>query len=328
MLLAGDIGGTKTAVAVYALDGDAHHPIAQAVFPSADFCNLESLAHTFLRQTGLTVDRAVFGVAGPVVAGRVEGTNLPWVIDERDLSRALNLQAARLLNDLQSIAYAVTILGGGDLETLNVGKPPAGGTLAVVAPGTGLGEAYLTWDGERYEPHASEGGHGDFGPSSSLEIDLLRYLYKRFGHVSVERVCSGVGIPNIFDFLRDTGYAPEPEWLREQLESATDPTPVIVSAAMDDSRPCELCAAVLDTFVSILGAEAGNLALKVLASGGVYIAGGIPPRILPALRHRRFLAAFRNKGRLSYLLEDMPVHVVLNSQAGLLGAAHYGLTRF
>ncbi len=197
-----------------------------------------------------------------------------------------------------------------------------------MAPGTGLGEAYLTWDGARYEPHASEGGHGDFGPNSGLEIDLLRYLHKRFGHVSVERVCSGVGIPNIYDFMRDSGYAEEPEWLREQLDAATDPTPVIVSAALDSSRPCELCTAVLDTFVSILGAEAGNMALKVLSSGGVYIAGGIPPRILPALRQRRFLAAFRSKGRLSYLLEEMPVHVVFNAKAGLWGAAHYGLTRF
>jgi glucokinase len=328
MLLAGDIGGTKTDLAVYALDGDAHHPIAQAAFPSADFGNLESLAHTFLRQSNLSVDRAVFGVAGPVVAGRVEGTNLPWVIDERTLARELDLKAVRLLNDLQSIAYAVTILGSGDLATLSAGKPMVGGALAVVAPGTGLGEAYLTWDGARYEPHASEGGHGDFGPNSGLEIDLLRYLHKRFGHVSVERVCSGVGIPNIYDFMRDSGYAEEPEWLREQLDAATDPTPVIVSAALDSSRPCELCTAVLDTFVSILGAEAGNMALKVLSSGGVYIAGGIPPRILPALRQRRFLAAFRSKGRLSYLLEEMPVHVVLNAKAGLLGAAHYGLTRF
>jgi glucokinase len=211
---------------------------------------------------------------------------------------------------------------------LNPGKPVHGGTIAVIAPGTGLGESYLTWDGSRYFPYASEGGHSDFAPTNQLALKLHQYLLDRFGHVSCERVCSGNGIPNIYAFLRDEKYSEEPDWLAEQLERAKDPTPIIAKAALDKKRSCKLCSLTMNTFVSILGAESGNLALKVLSSGGVYLGGGIPPRILPYLDSGIFMQAFLHKGRLASVLSQMPVHVILNRKVALLGAAYYGLDRW
>ncbi|UCC64059.1 MAG: glucokinase [Anaerolineae bacterium] len=332
MLLAGDIGGTKTNVAVYSPDAGPRAPLAEATFPSARYANLEALVCDFLGGIDLAVDWASFGVAGPVVGGRATITNLPWVIDETQLEGELGLSAVRLLNDLEAIAYAVPWLEPDDVYTLNEGQPAPGGSMAIVAPGTGLGEAYLTWDGTRYRAYASEGGHSDFAPTTPLEVELLRYLLSRFDHVSYERVCSGLGVPNIYAYLKESDYADEPAWLAEQLAAADDPTPVIANAALlrhrpplDGERPCELCVATLNAFVSILGAEAGNLALKVLATGGVYLGGGIPPRILPALEQERFMEAFRRKGRMSDLLARMPVHVILNPKVALLGAAYHGL---
>jgi len=195
-----------------------------------------------------------------------------------------------------------------------------------VAPGTGLGEGFLTWDQDdnRYRPHASEGGHTDFGPLTPREMQLLRYLWPRFEHVSYEHICSGIGIPNIYAFFRGGDYAEEPAWLAEKLSEAEDPTPVIVNGALDEERPCELCRLTLDAFVSILGAEAGNLALKVMATGGVYLGGGIPPRILPALGQGSFIEAFHSKGRHTDLMKRIPVHVILNPDVALLGVARYG----
>jgi glucokinase len=325
MLLAGDIGGTKTNLAVFSPEAGPRAPLAEATFPSTDYPSLEALAREFLSQIDLQVKRASFGVAGPVAAGRAEITNLSWVMDETQLQEALNLSSVRLLNDLASIAHAVPFLEPDDLHTLNEGQPVPGGAIAIVAPGTGLGEAYLAWDGSRYRPYASEGGHTDFAPNNPLEVELLRYLQDRFEHVSCERVCSGRGLPNIYAYLKDSGYADEPAWLAEQLAAADDPTPVIVNTALSRERPCELCVATLNTFVSILGAEAGNLVLKVMATVGVYLGGGIPPRILPALEGKRFLEAFQRKGRMSDLLARVPVHVILNPKVALLGAACYGL---
>ena len=195
--------------------------------------------------------------------------------------------------------------------------------MAVIAPGTGLGEAFLTWNGHRYQAYASEGGHADFAPNGLLEIELLEYLHRRLGHVSSERVCSGKGLPNIYAFLRDSGYAKEPEWLRSRLALTQDPTPIIIDAALDENTPCEICAQTLHVFTSILAAEAGNLALKVLATGGVYFGGGIPRRIIRLLKEDRFLQAFRQKGRMSDLLAKLPVHVITNPRAALIGAASY-----
>ncbi|NIO71836.1 MAG: glucokinase [Anaerolineae bacterium] len=325
MLLAGDIGGTKTNLAIFSPEDGPRAPLAEATFPSADYPSLEALVREFLAQVDLKVEQASFGVAGPVATGRAEITNLPWVMEETQLREALNLSSVRLLNDLAAIAHAVPFLEPADLHTLNVGQPTPGGAMAVIAPGTGLGEAFLTWDGTRYRPHASEGGHADFAPTNPFEVELLRYLQERFEHVSYERVCSGRGLPNIYAYLKDSGYADEPAWLTEQLAAADDPTPTIVNAALDSERPCELCVATLNAFVSILGAEAGNLALKVLASGGVYLGGGIPPRILPTLEQKPFREAFRHKGRMSDLLARVPVHVILNPKVALLGAACHGL---
>ncbi len=325
MLLAGDIGGTKTNLAIFSPQAGIRAPLAEARFPSADYPSLEAVVREFLSQVDVKVERASFGVAGPVVAGRASITNLPWVMDEEQLRAALHLSSVWLLNDLNAIAHAVPVLEPSDLHTLNEGQPTPDGTIAIVAPGTGLGEAFLTWDGSRYRPHASEGGHADFAPNTPLEVELLRYLQARFEHVSYERVCSGRGLPNIYAFLKDSGYANEPAWLAEELAAADDPTPVIANAALYSERPCELCVATLNTFVSILGAEAGNLALKVLASGGVYLGGGIPPRILPALEQEQFMEAFRRKGRLSDVLANVPVHVILNPKVALLGAACHGL---
>lgn len=325
MLLAGDIGGTKTNLAIIDPAGGVGKTVAEATFPSGRYPSLESIVQQFLNQTGIEVSRASFGVAGPVVGGRATITNLPWVMDEHNLQRAFGLEAVYLLNDLVSIAYAVPHLEGRDLHVLNEGRPEPGGAIAVLAPGTGLGEAFLTWEGTRFSAHPSEGGHADFAPVNKLQIKLLRYLHDRFDHVSYERICSGMGLPNIYRFFKDTDAYEEPEWLAERLASASDLTPVIVTAAFDEERPCPLCQATLEMFVAILGAEAGNLALKVLSTGGVYLAGGIPPRILLALERESFMDAFLRKGRLSHLLAPMPVRVVLNSKAALLGAVHYGL---
>jgi glucokinase len=325
MLLAGDIGATKTILAVYAPEGVPGTPLAEATFVSAEYPSLEALVQKFLAQAGAGVERASFGVAGPVVGGRVTTTNLPWVIDEEHLRRSLNLTAVRIANDLEAIARAVPELQPSDLYTLHRGEPVAGGTRAVVAPGTGLGEAFLVWDGARYRAHASEGGHTDFAPTSALEVELLGYLQQRLGHVSYERICSGLGVPNIYAFLKDNGHAEEPVWMAERLRSIADPTPLIIGNALDRDASCALCRSTLDIFVSVLGSEAGNLALKVLATGGLYLGGGIPPRILSLLEDGPFLESFRSKGRMSDLLSRVPVHVILNPTAALLGAACLGL---
>jgi glucokinase len=324
MLLAGDVGGTKTDLAVFSSDRGVRSPLAEATLPSADYQSLEALVQEFLSKVRLPVGSASFGVAGPVVAGRAKITNLPWQIDEERVGKTLRLSRVRVVNDLDAIAHAVPLLEPGDLETLNPGTPAPGGAIAIIAPGTGLGEAFLTWDGTRYQAHPSEGGHVDFAPATARELDMLRSLQSRFGHVSYERVCSGRGLPNIYAYLRESRVAEEPAWLAEQLETAADRTPVIVEAAQADP-PCALCVATLDTFVSIMGAEAGNLALKVLATGGVYVAGGIPRRILPALERDGFMQAFRRKGRFAEFLDRIPVHVVLNPKVGLMGAASIGL---
>jgi glucokinase len=318
MLLAGDIGGTKTRLAIFSTEQGPRQPLAETVFASDAYPSLEAIVRVFLEQTHYTVERATFDVAGPVVNGKAKITNLPWVVDAMELERAFGLEAVHLLNDLEAVAYAVPFLQPEDLHTLNPGHAQKHGSMAVIAPGTGLGEGYLTWNGEHYDAHPSEGGHTDFAPTDALQMGLLAYLQERGDHVSYERVCSGLGIPNIYAYLRDSGYAPEPEWLLEELN---DPTPVIMNAAVTGRAGCELCKATLDMFVAILGAETGNLALKILATGGVYIGGGIPPRIISSLEGGAFLRAFYAKGRFKELLAQMPVHVIMYPNAALLGAA-------
>jgi glucokinase len=322
MLLAGDIGGTKTNLAVYSPESGPRAPLAEETFPSDAYASLEDVVSEFLARFDWEISRASFGVAGPVVAGRAKITNLPWEMSEDYLEKTLGFPV-RLLNDLEAIAYAVLFLEPEDIETLNEGESAQNGAIAIIAPGTGLGEAYLAWDGSRYRAYASEGGHADFAPNNALETGLLCYLRDRLGHVSYEWVCSGQGIANIYAFLKDSGHE-EPVWLAERLAAADDPTPIIVDVALGEEM-CPICDTALTTFASILGAEAGNMALKVLATGGVYLGGGIPPRVLPVLKRDDFMEAFRYKGRFSNLLARVPVHVILNPKAALLGAACYGL---
>jgi glucokinase len=331
MLLAGDIGGTKTILAIYASESVIRAPLHEESFPSARYPDLKDIVHAFLAGKSQAVDRAVFGVSGPVVKGTARITNLPWILEEQKLGHALNLKTVYLLNDLEALAYAVPILESEDLLTLNKGNPVAEGTIAVIAPGTGLGEAFLTFEkggaNSRYRSHPSEGGHADFAPIESLENELLEHLRKRISHVSYEKVCSGPGISEIYNFLKTSGYGKETEWVSVELSRAEDPTPVIVKASFNEARPSKLCRKTIHLFTSILGAEAGNLALKVLATGGVYIGGGIAPAIVPALKQGPFLHRFKNKGRMSDLLARMPVHVITNPKAALLGTAYFGLHR-
>ncbi len=328
MLLAGDIGGTKTSLAIYSPESGPRFPLAERTFSSADFPDLKKLVEEFLDEIDLVVEQASFGVAGPVLNNRVKITNLDWWIDAGELKNSLKLSQVHLLNDLVAIAAALPRLDDADLITLIPGNPEPGGTIALIAPGTGLGEAYLTWDGVRYHPFGSEGGHSDFAPSSDLEFKLLQYLRSQFGHVSCERVCSGSGIPNIYAFLKAGEYAEEPAWLAKKIARTGDPTPVIITAAQDQNKICELCRLTLSTFISILGAEAGNLALKVLSTGGVYLGGGIPPRVLSELKLGQFRKSFLGKGRMKDILQNIPVYVITNPKVGLLGAAYYGLDRW
>jgi glucokinase len=329
MLLAGDIGGTKTDLAVFSAEHGPRAPIAQKRFPSRDYPSLEAIAREFIAEVHLPVTHASFAVAGPVVGGTASLTNLPWIIEEALLQAALELERVSLLNDVEATAVAVPSLQPTELHTLRKGTPVPGGAIAVIAPGTGLGEAFLTWDGTRYRAHASEGSHTDFGPRNPREIELLKYSQTRWERVSYERVCAGLSIPHLYDFLRDVARLPESPAVREQLVDARDRTPIIMAAALDPQVRDPLCREALHMFGSILGAEAGNLALTVLATGGVYISGGIPPRILAAApgeagEGRIFLAAFQDKGRLSPLLAHMPVHIIVEPVA-LLGAAVHGL---
>src|SRR5881628_698462 len=303
-VLAGDLGGTNTRLAIVSTDGGPRRWVAREDFHSRDHDSLEELVRAFLSRTDHPVARATFGAAR--------------------LQAACGLSSVTLVNDVQALAHALLVLETADLHTLNPGEPVRDGAMAIVAPGTGLGEAFLIWDGRRYRACPSEGGHADFAPQDSLQAELLASLHSRFDHVSYERVCAGPGIAAIYAYLKDCRAGDEPQWLATQLQEASDPTPVIVTAALQEPPPA-ICRLALEMFVSILGAEAGNLAMKVLATGGVYLGGGIPRRILPLLDGAQFMTGFQRKGRLTPLLARVPVHVILNPDAGLFGAAVYAL---
>jgi len=326
MLLAGDIGGTKTAIGVFSEEKGPHTALAEAEVHSMDYPSLEAIAKEFLAKTGMKVDRACFGVAGPVLSGRAKITNLPWVVDQAIMAKELNLKAVHLLNDLEAIACAVPGLRPQDVETLSAGEPVEQANIAVFAPGTGLGEAFMTWESGEYKAHGSEGGHADFAPADETQIRLLQYLRQRFDHVSYEHVCSGVGIPHVYDFFRDGEKTPEKPATTERIAMASDRTKAIIQSALDPAEPSERCVATIDTVVSIMGSEAGNLALKVLGVGGVYLAGGIAVHLQSALKSPRFLQSFRRKGRFSEVMSRIPVHLMI-SKVGIAGAAAYGLRR-
>lgn len=322
-LLVGDIGGTKTVLALFSSEQGPHHHLEGIVFPSAEYSSLEDIVKVYLVKTNASIWAASFGIAGPVQDNRVQATNVPWVVDSASLSSLLGGVPVRLLNDLQAIAYAVPHLRPSDMRILNSGIQVPHETIGVIAPGTGLGEAFLVWESNRYIAYPSEGGHVNFGPTNDIEIELLKYLMPGLGHVSYERVCSGIGIPNIYQFLRDVQKLPEPDWLKAELDSAQDPTPVIFRAALE--KQVEICTCTLDLFISILASEAGNLALKTMALGGIYLGGGIPPRILPQLEEKSemFMRAFSHKGRFNSLLMQIPVYVILHPHSALFGAACY-----
>ena len=324
-LLAGDIGGTKTILALFSHEKGPLHPLFEASYTSHSYPGLDPIIKDFCAQAGTFPAAACFGVAGPVRGTRAIITNLPWQPDTGMLQASHGFSQATLINDLVANGYAIPHLSQTDLSVINEGLQEAGGAIGIIAPGTGLGEAVFTWDGSRYLAVPSEGGHSDFAPTSDLEYDLFRFAAKRYGHVSYDRICSGRGMPLIYDFLKNHCQTEEPDWLTAQLANAEDRTPVIVNAALDTTRACEICSRTLQLFVSVLAAEAGNLALKGLTTGGIYLGGGIPPRILPLIRKDSFMASFTSKGRMSYLMADIPVRVILNPNAALIGAASFGL---
>jgi glucokinase len=318
IVLAGDVGGTKTNLALYEKRGSGLIPVRETSLQSRQYDSLEAAIGRFLESgPRQPIDAACLGVAGPVVEGRCVATNLPWIIDEQVLSRAIPAAKVRLLNDLEAAGYGVLALPDNELKTLQAGVPRRG-NIAVIAAGTGLGEAMIVREGERHVVIATEGGHTDFAPRGDLEEDLLRYLRREFGRVSAERILAGPGFFNLYRFLRDTGWAKESPEVADKVRSG-DPAAVITSHAVSDGDP--LCVKVVEMFVSIYGAEAGNLALKTLAVGGVVVAGGIAPRIIDAMAAGGFMTAFKDKGRLSPLMDTIPVQVALNPKAPLLGAA-------
>jgi glucokinase len=318
MILAGDIGGTNARLAFFDVADGRFSLVSASVFPSREFAGLDQIVAKFVDSSNVHPDAACFGVAGPVRNGRVETSNLPWVIESKRLADELNLSKAVLINDLEANAWGIAALDPKDVVTLNQVKGDPVGNQAVISAGTGLGEAGMYWDGAKHHIFATEGGHTDFAPRDELEIDLFRYLSGRFGHVSYERVLSGPGLVNVFHFLRDTGRGSEPQWLTDEMLHS-DPAAAISNAALSGS--CALCEHALDLFVSVFGAEAGNLALKVMATGGVYLGGGIAPKMLAKLSGPLFMHAFLGKGRMQPLLESMPVKVITNDKTALMGAA-------
>lgn len=344
MILAGDIGGTKTHLALYDWTGERIDPLRQETFHSADYASLDEMLAEFLappkpplaiegleqaqaedasstavaHDAPLTLDAACFGVAGPVFQNHSRTTNLPWVVDGPALSKQFDIRHVRLLNDLEAMAYGILLLRPDELVTLNAGtRPSHKQAIALIAAGTGLGESILFWDGTLYRPMPTEGGHTDFAPNSDQEIDLLRYVRSQYLHVSYERVLSGPGLFTIYEYLRDAKKN-EPTWLAEKIK-AGDAAAEIAEAGLKGQA--EIATQALDLFVSIYGAEAGNLALKAMAINGVYLGGGIAPKLLPKLRDGTFMKAFTNKGRYKRLMSQIPVHVVTNQHTALLGAA-------
>jgi glucokinase len=317
LVLAGDIGGTSTRLAYFETARGKLELLAEGRFPSREGGSLEEIVEGFSAEHGHRVERACFGIAGPVRQGRVRTPNLPWSVDAEKLARILGLAKVQLINDLAANAYGIDLLGPEDFKELNQGVADPTGTIAVVSAGTGLGETMAYWDGSAHQPLPSEGGHADFAPRNELEAELLLYLRAEHGRVSTERVVSGPGLRNIYRFLHDTRHLPETPAVVEEMRSG-DPSAAITRAAM--AGTCPLCEQVLDLFISLYGAEAGNVALRSLASGGVYLGGGIAPKIIERLKGPGFMMSFTAKGRLSPLLESIPVRGILNARAPLHGA--------
>jgi len=324
MILAGDIGGTNARLAYFQPQNGHLRLVSERVFPSREHSELGEIVSQFLDDSGTRPEAACFGIAGPVRSGRVETSNLPWVIEQSRLAKQIHLPATLLINDLEASAWGIGALEATDLVALNHVTGPAIGNQAVIAPGTGLGEAGLFWDGTRHHVFACEGGHADFAPTDDLQIELLRFLKARFGHVSYERVLSGPGLVNVYEFLRDTGCEKESPELAAEIKKG-DPAAAISRAALDGTE--RLAEKALDIWIKVYGAEASNLALKTMATGGLFLTGGISPKILAKMTGPLFMQSFLDKGRLRPLVEAIPVQVVTNDKAGLMGAARCASVR-
>jgi glucokinase len=316
-ILAGDIGATKTSLGIFEVVGDYPRLIFEKTYLSKNYNGLENILIDFMRgQKGIVA--ACFGVAGPVTEEVIIATNLPWWIDIQSLRKLLPFKKMEVINDLVANAYGISVLKKSDFEILNAGKTKKG-NQALISAGTGLGEAILFWDGQHHVPSPSEGGHSEFGPRNLLEMRLFHYLSQLFDHISYERVLSGEGLFHIYQFLRDSKkFGSEPSWLQAKMKGE-DPAEVI--SEMARLKKNRLCMKALDLFSSIYGAAAGNVALQVMAIGGVYVGGGIAPKIIWKLKDGTFMKAFKNKGRLSHIVAHIPVKVIMNEKTALLGAA-------
>ena len=322
VVLAGDIGGTKTNLGLFLMGKRCPLLKATETYSSRNAPDLESIVERFLKKHQASIAGACFGIAGPVVNGQCKTTNLPWNVSEARIKRLFKWKHVRLINDLTAMALAIPLLKNNEFFSLNKVRAKKGENIGLIAPGTGLGEALLIFQNGKYIPVSSEGGHVDFAPNSRAEARLWEYLHRRFGHVSIERLLSGPGLINIYSWLKDTGRYSEPAWLKRRIKEK-DSAKTITETAMNQKQA--LCVRSLDMFITILGSVSGNLALTALTNGGLYLGGGILPQILPKLKEGSFMKAFVNKGRFKDLLENIPVRVMLNDGAALSGAAYFAL---
>jgi glucokinase len=325
MILAGEIGATRTRLAAFETEGNRLQRVVEKTYMSQEHGGLSDLLAQFVRVEGIPVHSACFGVAGPVRGGRSKISNLPWIIDSRELEKQLKLDSVGLLNDLEAYAYGIDVLESKDFIVLSQGSDDAEGNRAVISARTGLGMAGLYWDDFRHHPFACEGGHADFAPRNDLQMELLGYLQKKYGRISCERILSGPGIKNIYEFLRDAHKAEEPEWLRDRIKAAPDPPALISQLALEGKAA--ICDQALSIFVSVFGAETGNCALNFMSTGGIFIGGSIAAKIVPKMKDPVFMQSFLDKGRMETLLKDIPVKIVLNDDCGLVGAARWTLVQ-
>jgi glucokinase len=316
-VLAGDVGGTNARLAIVEVDGATGRIVHDARFASQDYPGLAPIVREFCAAAGRP-PRAAFGIACPVVADDCRATNLPWTVNRKALAEAIGIPRTAILNDFSAIGRGLAMLGADDFVVLQPGEAVARAPVALIGAGTGLGEGYLLWNGSRYEVYPSEGGHADLAAHDAIDFGLVQALQREYGHASVERLLSGPGIESAYRYLASAGVAPEQAAVHAELQHG-DAAAVITGHALAGTDP--LCVRTLELFVTHLGAVAGNLALTILATGGVYVGGGIAPRIVDWLRGDRFLDAFRGKGRLGAVLRRIPVRVIMNSNVGLLGAA-------
>ena len=323
MILAGEIGATGTRLAAFEKEGSRLQLVVEKTYMSQEHSSLSEIIAAFIKAEGIAAHSACFGVAGPVRRGRSKISNLPWVIDSRDLAKQLKLDSVGMINDLEAYAYGIDGLDSKDFVTLNAGSEDAEGNRAVISARTGLGVAGLYWDGYRHHPFACEGGHSDFAPRNALEMELLAYLQKKYGRISYERLLSGPGIKNIYDFLRDAHKADEPQWLKDQIAAAPDP-PAVISQLAQEGKAA-ICDQTLSIFVSIYGAETGNCALNFLSTGGIFIGGSVAAKNVSKMKDPIFMKSFLDKGRMVDLLKEIPVTIVLNDDSGIIGAARYTL---